>query len=445
MSLMMSVSGVRGIIGETMTPVLAAELGMTFGSHLGGGKVVVGRDSRPSGLMVQRALVSGLLAAGCEVVELGIVTTPGTALMVGRLKAAGGVVVTASHNPKQWNGIKFLTPQGYAPPPDEAQRILDRYRNKQFSLAPVDKLRSATADDSTHDQHIGAVSAQVGVDAIRKRSFHVVLDSVNGAGGTGGRMLLERLGCRVTHLNAEPTGHFAHTPEPLAENLTGLCDAVRQHNADVGFAQDPDADRLAIVDNSGRYIGEEYTLALCAKRMFARKAGPAAANLSTSRMIDDLATAAGGKCRVIRTSVGEAHVARAVVTNHCVVGGEGNGGVILPEVVLVRDSFAAMALVLELLAIDAKPLDRIVDTMPRYAMIKQKFDLDPPKVALWLERIRREAADGRIDAADGLRIDWPDGWVHVRPSNTEPIARVIAEAKDEAAAKLLAGRVTALL
>lgn len=445
MSLMMSVSGVRGIIGESMTPVLAAELGMAFGSHLGGGKVVVGRDSRPSGAMVQRALVSGLLAVGCDVVELGIVTTPGTALMVGRLKAAGGVVVTASHNPKQWNGIKFLTPQGYAPPPEEAQRILDRYRAKQFSLVPVDQLRTAVADESTHEQHVAAVIAQVNADAIRKREFHVVLDSVNGAGGTGGRLLLERLGCRVTHLNGEPTGHFAHTPEPLAENLTGLCDAVRQHKGDVGFAQDPDADRLAVVDNAGRYIGEEYTLALCARRMFARKPGPASANLSTSRMIDDLAAAAGGPCRVVRTSVGEAHVARAVVSERCVIGGEGNGGVILPDVVLVRDSFAAMALVLEMLAIDAKPLDTIVDVMPRYAMIKQKFDLDPPKVAAWLERVRREAGDGRINAADGLRIDWPDGWVHVRPSNTEPIARVIAEAKDEATAKRLAGRITALL
>ncbi len=445
MSLMMSVSGVRGIIGETMTPVLAAELGLAFGSHLGGGKVVVGRDSRPSGTMVQRALVSGLMAAGCDVVELGIVTTPGTALMVGRLGAAGGVVVTASHNPKQWNGIKFLTPQGYAPPPDEAQRILDRYRAKQFKLVRVEQLRAVAPDDSTHEQHVSAVTAQVNVEAIRKRSFHVVLDSVNGAGGVGGRMLLERLGCRVTHLNAEPTGHFAHTPEPLAENLTGLCDAVRQHGADVGFAQDPDADRLAVVDNTGRYIGEEFTLALCALRMFSRKPGPAATNLSTSRMIDDLAAAAGGACRVIRTSVGEAHVARAIVANGCVVGGEGNGGVILPDVVLVRDSFAAMAIVLELLAIESKPLNRIVETMPRYSMIKQKFDLDPPKVAAWLERVRREAGDGRIDTADGIRIDWPDGWVHVRPSNTEPIARVIAEARDEATAQRLAGRITSLL
>jgi len=445
MSLMMSVSGVRGIIGETMTPVLAAELGMAFGSHLGGGKIVVGRDSRPSGTMVQRALVSGLLATGCEVVELGIVTTPGTALMVGRLRAAGGVVVTASHNPMQWNGIKFLTAKGYAPPPEEAQRILDRYRAKQFTLSRVEQLRTAAPDDSTHEQHVSTVLAHVNADAIRKRAFHVVLDSINGAGGAGGRILLERLGCRVTHINAEPTGHFAHTPEPLAENLTGLCDAVRQQKADVGFAQDPDADRLAIVDNTGRYIGEEFTLALCARRMFARRPGPAATNLSTSRMIDDLAAAAGSPCKVFRTPVGEAHVARAIVANSCIMGGEGNGGVVLPDVVLVRDSFAAMALVLELLAAEAMPLDRVVESMPRYSMIKQKFDLDPPRVAAWLDRVRREAADGRIDAADGLRIDWPDGWVHVRPSNTEPIARVIAEARDEATARRLADRITALL
>lgn len=445
MSLMMSISGVRGIIGQTMTPVLAAELGMAFGSHLGGGKVVIGRDSRPSGPMVQRAIVAGLLAAGCEVVELGVVTTPGTALMIGQLKAAGGVVVTASHNPGQWNGIKFLTPQGFAPPADEAQRILDRYRDKQFALAPVDRMQRATSNEATHDRHVAAVVEQVDAAAIRKRGFHVVLDSVNGAGGTGGRMLLEHLGCRVTHINAEPSGIFAHTPEPTAENLTGLCDAMKSHRADVGFAQDPDADRLAIVDETGRYIGEEFTLALAAKRVFSRRPGPAAANLSTSRMIDDLAAAACGPCRVIRTPVGEAHVARAMMANKCVIGGEGNGGVILPQVVLVRDSFVAMALTLELLATEKRPLSAVVDGMPRYAMIKLKYELAPTRVAAWLDRVRSATAGGRVESSDGIRIDWPEGWVHVRPSNTEPIARVIAEARDEPTASSLARRMTDLL
>lgn len=441
----MSISGVRGVIGQTMTPVLAAELGMAFGSHLGGGKVVVGRDSRPSGVMVGRALVAGLLSAGCEVVDLGIVTTPGTALMVGRQKAAGGVVITASHNPVIWNGIKFLTPRGFAPPADEAQRILDRYRKKDFTLVAVDRLHAERYDASSHEEHVAAVLAQVDVEAIRARAFRVVLDSVNGAGGIGGRMLLERLGCDVEHINAEPHGKFAHTPEPIAENLTGLCDAVQTHGADVGFAQDPDADRLAVVDNTGTYIGEEFTLALAARRMFARHPGAAAANLSTSRMIDELAARAGHGCRVIRTPVGEAHVARAMLANHCVVGGEGNGGVILPQVVLVRDSFVAMALVLELLAVERAPLSEVVESMPRFAMIKEKFEAEPAQITAWLGRVRSSITDGRVNDSDGLRIDWPEGWVHVRPSNTEPIARVIAEAADEAVARKLVQRVRTLL
>jgi len=445
MSLMMSVSGVRGVIGETMTPVLAAELGLTFGTHVGGGPVVVARDTRVSGAMLQRAVVSGLLAAGCEVIELGVVSTPGAGLMVTRRGAVGGVVITASHNPPEWNGIKFLTPRGCAPSPDEARRILDRHRRKEFALAPIGRLRTASSDDSTHETHVRAVLEQVDVEAIRRRGFRVVLDSINGAGGTGGRMLLERLGCRLVHVNAEPSGRFAHTPEPTAENLVSLCDTVRREGADVGFAQDPDADRLAIVDEAGRYIGEEYTLALAARRVFARRPGPAAANLSTSRMIDDLAAAAGGACRVIRTPVGEAHVVGAMLAERCVIGGEGNGGVILPDVVYVRDSFVAMALTLELLAAENRPLGAIVDSLPRYAMIKQKIELDAPRIESWLQRVRRDVTDGRIDAADGLRVDWPTGWVHVRPSNTEPIARIIAEAADAETATMLAARVRALV
>lgn len=437
MSLMMSISGIRGIVGETMTPQLAVEVGSAFGAHLGGGTVVVGRDSRTSGPMVQRAAVAGLMASGCDVVDLGIVTTPGTARMVGHLRASGGLVITASHNPAIWNGLKFLTARGFAPPPDEARRILDRLRARQFALVPVERVGVERRDESTHEQHVSAVLAVVDVDAVRGRRFKVVLDSVNGAGGAGGRMLLDRLGCQTTLINAEATGRFAHTPEPIAENLTGLCDAVRAHGADAGFAQDPDADRLAIVDETGRTIGEEYTLALAARRVFARRPGCAAANLSTSRMIDDVAARRGAGCRVVRTPVGEAHVAQAVVRNGCVVGGEGNGGVILPEVVLVRDSFVAMALALDLLAAEGGALSEIVDALPRYSMIKRKIELDADRTRAWLDAIRGRLTDGRIDQADGVRVDWPDGWVHVRPSNTEPIARIIAEARDAETAERL--------
>ena len=443
MTLMISVSGVRGIVGQTMTPVLAAEMGAAFGSHLKGGTVVIGRDSRPSGEMLKNALISGLLATGLNVVELGVVTTPGTAMMIGERGADGGVVITASHNPGPWNGIKFLTSEGFAPPPEVAEQIFARYRKKDFSLVGTDQVGGLERDDTTHDRHVAKVLHILDVDAIRRRRISVVLDSVNGAGGIGGRMLLEKLGCKVIHINGEPTGHFAHTPEPTAANLTGLCEAVRKHDADVGFAQDPDADRLAIVDNNGRYIGEEYTVALAAKHILTARPGPIAVNLSTSRMVDDLAAQAGPGAVVHRTPVGEANVAGAVLREKCILGGEGNGGVIDPRVVAVRDSFVGMGLVLDMLAKTGRPLDAIVDEIPSYVMLKQKFEVDREAIAAWLDRIRAKL-DGRINDADGLRIDWPEGWVHVRPSNTEPIARVIAEARDEKTATALAKRVTEL-
>lgn len=441
---MISVSGVRGIVGETMTPMLATEMGAAFGSHLGGGTVVIGRDSRPSGAMVHDAFTSGLMATGCNVVELGTVTTPGVALMVRERSASGGVVITASHNPKQWNGIKFLTSEGCAPPPELAERIFDRYRRKDFHFVDVEQLGEHERDLTTHDRHVAKVTRILNIEAIRRRKLKVVLDSVNGAGGIGGKMLLEHLGCKVSHLNSEPHGRFAHPPEPTAENLTGLCDAVQEQGADVGFAQDPDADRLAIVDNQGRYIGEEFTVALAAKYILAKQIGPVAVNLSTSRMVDDLVAQAGNGAVVYRTPVGEANVARAVLGQGCVLGGEGNGGVIDPRVVPVRDSFVGMGLILDMLAEDWRPLAAIVDEMPRYVMIKQKFEIDQQAIRPWLERVRM-SVDGQVNDADGLRIDWPEGWVHVRPSNTEPIARVISEAHDTETAKALAQRVTELL
>ncbi len=444
MTLIMSVSGVRGLVGETMTPTLAAEMGAAFGSHLGGGTVVVGRDSRTSGAMLSGCLVGGLLASGVNVVELGVVTTPGVAVMIAEHAAEGGVVITASHNPAPWNGIKFLTSQGFAPPPEDAQMIFDRFREKRFELAGAEGMGESTPDDSTHERHIAKVFEILAVENIKARRVKVVLDSVNGAGCVGGRTLLERLGCEVVQINGEPNGLFAHTPEPTAENLTGLCYAVKQHGADIGFALDPDADRLAVVDDKGRYIGEEYTIVLAAKHRLAEQAGPIAVNLSTSRMVDDLASAAGGAAVIHRTRVGEANVAAAVIEEHCILGGEGNGGVIDPRVASVRDSFVGMGLILNLLVNEGRSLSEIVDAMPSYVMIKKKFEITRDRIDAWLRRAADEL-DGTANDADGLRLDWPEGWVHLRPSNTEPIARVIAEAAEEATAEALTRRVTDLL
>ena len=429
MRLMMSVSGVRGVVGETMTPALAAELGCAFGTYLGGGKVVIGRDSRPSGPMVQQAVVSGLLATGCEVISLGIASTPATALMVRRHGAQGGIVITASHNPIIWNGIKFLTNEGLAPPPDQARRLFDIHGRKAFMLADVDRMGAPQSDPSAATTHVEAVLALVGPAGTASGRLRIVLDSINGAGGAEGKRLLEQLGCEVVHVNAEPTGRFTHAPEPLAENLTQLCEVVRDKQAAAGFAQDPDGDRLAIVDEMGDCIGEEYTLSLAAKYMFDAHPGPTAANLSTSRMIDDLAADAGGPCRVYRSAVGEANVVAAMKEHGCRFGGEGNGGVIDLRVGPVRDSLVAMALTLQLMATAGKSISQLVSEIPSYVMIKRKFECSPERVRQVLDAVGTKYASENVNDVDGVRVDFADGWVHVRGSNTEPVIRIIAEAE----------------
>jgi phosphomannomutase len=441
MSLMIGVSGIRGLVGSTLTPQFAASAGAAFGTHLAGGKVVVGRDSRPSGDMVRAAVVSGLLACGCDVVDVGIAATPSIAIMVGHASARGGIVITASHNPPPWNGIKFLTAEGCAPPASVAQRIIDTLHGGRFAYKPVEALGALSCDDRVHDLHVEKVLKLVDVAAIRRRKFRCVLDSVNGAGGPAGRKLLDELGCTVVHLNPEPHGRFAHMPEPTRENLTDLAARTAAEKADVGFAQDPDADRMAIVDEHGVYFGEEYTLALAAKFMFGRHPGAAVANLSTSRMIDDLAAAAGGACKVFRSAVGEANVVEVMNREKAVLGGEGNGGVIDPRVVLVRDSLTSMAFTLQVLVDAGKPLSQVIASMPRYTMVKQKFECARERIEAALAAIRKTFASERLNTIDGVRIDWPEGWVHVRASNTEPIMRVLGEANSEATANGLIGRV----
>ncbi len=438
--LIITVSGLRGIVGENLTPQVAADYGRAFGSFLRSRNlnieklvVCLGRDSRPSGQSLADAVISGLTSVGVSVVDLGIVTTPTVGIMVQHLACAGGVIITASHNPLPYNGVKLLLDNAMAPPPDVAEQIKSRFLNGDFVSADLLKQGNVSANTEADDIHLAKVLRIVDRKAIAKKQFKVVLDSVNGAGGRPGVKLLTALGCKITPVNTEPTGLFAHTPEPIAENLTSLCDAVKNSHADIGFAQDPDADRLAIVDEMGTYIGEEYTLALAAKLIFRlAAAGTAATNLSTSRMIDDIAKSAGG--HVIRTPVGEANVASAMLKNNCIIGGEGNGGVIDLRVGPIRDSLVAMAFALQLLAQTGKTVSRLVGEMPRYSMTKYKFPADKAKVKLILDAVKKLFPDAKLDSSDGYRFDFPDAWIHIRSSNTEPIVRVIAEAKDKAAA-----------
>ncbi|MCP4247267.1 MAG: phosphoglucosamine mutase [bacterium] len=460
MPLIRSVSGVRGIVDAacgqpvTLNPEVAADLGRAFATFLrsqadaasGPARCALGAlDGRPGGRVLLEAFSHGAAECGLGVVPLGIVTTPGTALAVCEyartLGVCGGVVITASHNPQQWNGIKMLLTGGGAPSAEQAAIVFDIGDRGAFDR--VDSGTSAPLPDipDVHELHLTRVLALVRPDTIRARRFRVILDSINGAGTYAGRLLLERLGCKVTQINAEPETGFPRSPEPTESNLVDFCKMVAGGDFDVGFVQDPDADRLAVVDEAGRYIGEEYTLALAAKHVFATRPGPAVANLSTSRMIDDLAAATGGPCTVHRSAVGEANVVEVIRRVGAHLGGEGNGGVIDPRVVHVRDSLVGMALVLQLLADEAKPLSAVVADIPRYAIVKDKFEADSGRIARILAAVRDRFGDQRINDLDGLRIDWDDGWVHVRGSNTEPILRIIAEADAEASARALIDRV----
>jgi phosphomannomutase len=431
----------RGIVGENLTHDIAGDYGRAFGTFLRNQRpdkgeklsACVGRDSRPSGKVLTPAVITGLCDAGIDVIDLDIVTTPGLGTMIRELGCNGGVVVTASHNPAQYNGIKLLLGNAVAPPADAAEQIKRCFLNRQCSLVDLPDHGKVTSNKQADSTHVAKVLAIVDKEAIAAKSFKVVLDSVNGAGGPVTKKLLSELGCEVIAINYEPTGLFAHAPEPIAENITDLGAIVKTEKAHIGFAQDPDADRLAIIDETGRYIGEEYSLALAAKYVLGKRTGTAATNLSTSRMIDDIAEKAGA--RVIRTPVGEAHVAEAMLEHNCIIGGEGNGGVIDLRVSPIRDSLVAIALVLQLMAETGKTTSQLVTEIGGYYMIKDKFEADLSQAAQILNSAKKTFTHAKLDTTDGCRFDFDDGWLHLRASNTEPVMRVIVEAKDRPAAQ----------
>jgi len=435
--LIISVSGLRGIVGENFTAAIAAEYGSAFGTFLKRNltekkeklTVCIGRDSRPSGRMLCSAVAGGLSSVGIDVIDIGIVTTPAVGVMLRELNCAGGIVITASHNPIEYNGIKLLLGNGMAPPAQSAEKIKSYYFAKTFDFVGSADCGKLCCDERANKIHVEKVTSIIVPEKITAKKYRVVLDSVNGAGGAEGKLLLSSLGCDVIAMNDEPTGDFAHQPEPLAENLTSLCEKVKEQKAALGFAQDPDADRLAIVDENARYIGEEFTLALAAKHILSKCKGGVATNLSTSRMIDDIAKEAG--VQVFRTPVGEANVAAAMLKNDCVIGGEGNGGVIDLRIGPIRDGLVAIALVLEMLAETGKSISKLADEIVPHYMIKHKFPASKEEFEKILSNTRGTFATAKIDTTDGCRFDFEEGWLHLRPSNTEPVVRIIAEGKDQ--------------
>ncbi len=438
-SLKISISGVRGVVGDSLTPDLLTRFSQAFGTCLGSGAIVVGRDTRTSGEMVRQAVVSGLLSAGCRIVDAGVCPTPTVQLLVRRLKAAGGIAITASHNPPEWNALKFVGPDALFLSAARGRELLDIYHQGEYTRVGSHAIRQVEAMSGALDLHVAAVLDHLGELPAGKRRLRVVLDACNGAGSVVGPRLLEALGADVVGINVTPDGRFPRPAEPTPENLSALCAAVREHAADIGFAQDMDADRLAIVSEEGTPIGEERTLVLAVEHVLGLTPGPVTANLATTHALEPVAARFG--CAVHRTKVGEANVTEGMMRCKAVIGGEGNGGVIYPRINFARDSLVGMGLILHRLAGSGRTVSDLVAALPPFEMAKIQFPCPSQRLAEVVRQARQEYARYPMDLRDGVKVMLPDAWFLLRGSNTEPVLRVVAEARDEASARALARRV----
>ena len=397
------------------------------------------------------AVEAAVTATGHDTISVGSTATPTIGLLVKRHQAAGGIQISASHNPPQYNGLKFFQPGGMVLNQGQGTALLNRWTSRDFAWSDWKSLGRVQVLSDPDRDHLERVLEIVDVDAIRCARFRVVLDACHGAGGRLGGALLDALGCQTLVLGGTPDGRYDHLPEPTETNLAAFSATVLKQHAAIGFAQDPDADRLAVVDETGRYIGEELTLALATYRRLQQASGPVVLNLSTSRVTEELARRQG--CRVFRTAVGEINVVERMIAENALIGGEGNGGVIDPRIGHVRDSFVAMALILDLMATSGEPISHTVSNLPHLAMVKDQYPLPGSsldgrpvqpvanRIAMLWDRLEAECSTAQADRTDGLRLDWPGQWVHIRASNTEPIVRVIAEAEFPSAARELADRI----
>jgi len=439
-----STSGIRGIIGTGLEPITATAYGAAFGTFLKKGRVVVGRDSRPSGSIIMPAVISGLLSVGLDVIDIGIVPTPTVEIAVKRTHAQGGICITASHNPSQWNALKFFNQSGVFITPQEYRRLDEIFNLKKFAFKKFDKLGQVIKQTHWVEEHVKSTLAikEVNKRAIKKRKLKVVVDAINGAGSRALPLLLEKLGVQTITINCAEDGNFVHEPEPIPKNLTQLSKAVKKYKADLGLACDPDADRLALVDETGNPIGEELTLAIAVKAVLSKKRGPTVINLSTSKVTEDIARSLGSK--VYYSKVGESHVVQTIKAKKAVIGGEGNGGVIYPAFHSGRDSLIGSALVLTVLAEEKKTLSELIATFPRYYNIKLK-DYLKGDFSKKLSRFEKNAfqilGKTTLDKRDGLRFNFKQGWLQIRSSNTEPIYRLIVETNNEKLTKSLAYQV----
>lgn len=435
--LMIGISGVRGVVGENLTPELLVNLGQAFGTWADSGTVVVGRDTRASGDMVKHAVFSGLLSAGCRIVDVGVCGTPSAAMMIKKLEADGGIIISASHNTIEWNALKFFRSDGVYLTQQQGRDLLDIYYGGDSTKVGHDKLHAVEFNDGALENHIDRVMDIVDVPALKRRKFRVAVDCCNGAGSAVALEFLRRTGCVPLAIDCEMNGLFPRNPEPTRKHVTAILDVVKKKGADMGFAQDADADRVAFISELGDYIGEEYSLCLAARYRLSKVKGPVVTNLSTTRMIDDVAQEAD--CEVFRTPVGEVNVAEMMIEKNAVVGGEGNGGVIDPRVHYGRDALTGAALILQYMLETGKTVSQLAAEIPPYHMSKQKVECSKRSVTPVLKQIAQEEAL-HVDTQDGVKLDFADGWVHIRPSNTEPIVRVYSEGRTVQEADTLADR-----
>ncbi|OWK74940.1 phosphoglucosamine mutase [Flavobacteriaceae bacterium JJC] len=439
MSLIKSISGIRGTIGgkvnENLTPLDVVKFTSAFGTWLQNNKnkknltLVVGRDARISGAMVNSLVTATLQGLGIHVVDLGLSTTPTVEVMVPELNADGGIILTASHNPKQWNALKLLNEKGEFITGENGAEVLALAENEDFNYAEVDDLGKYETRDDGFDIHIRKILDLPMVDAeiIKSKKFKIVVDAVNSTGGIAIPQLLEKLGCEVVKLYCEPNGQFPHNPEPLKEHLGDICELVKKEKADLGIVVDPDVDRLALVDENGELFGEEYTLVAVADYLLRNKKGAAVSNLSSSRALGDVAKSLNSE--YFASAVGEVNVVTLMKEKNAVIGGEGNGGIIYPDLHYGRDSLVGVALFLTHLAKENKTVSELRTTYPGYFMGKNKIELTPDiDVDALLTKMEKEYQNEKISTVDGVKIDFEKNWVHLRKSNTEPIIRIYTEA-----------------
>jgi len=436
-SLKIGISGVRGVVGETFTPELAVAFAQAFGTYLDAGRILVCRDTRTSGPMVRAAVLAGLLAAGCEVIDLDICPTPSLQLAVRRLGAEGGISITAGHNPEPWNALKFVRADGLYLNATQADELLDIYHQAEFSKAPWDAIRSRVERADAVPHHLDALSRAFDVGAVRARRLTVAVDCCNSSCSLLSPRWLAALGCDVLAVNDDPAAPFPHAPEPTPRTMAQLRAVVRAGRAHIGFAHDADGERLGLVTEAGEMLAEEATLALAAEVQLRREVGPVVTNVSTSTAVERVAARYGAP--VLRTPVGQAFISEAMVEARAVVGGEGSGGVIVPRVQWTHDSAAAVGLILEHMARTGESASELAASLPRFAMLKHNVAVEPDRIHSLVQRLHDELEREKLDydQTDGIKVAWPDGWVHVRVSNTESLVRVIAEAESAARAREL--------